>query len=268
MFGDKSRKNNLLKIIILFILTIVFYLIYYIIFGEIYYIITSIAMSIASIPLNILFTSFIINYIVDIKDKIKKDKEVEILTSLFFNEIGIEMLDIFTNLDKCIEDIRKKALIKKDWAINKYEELYEIFKNYESCINIDRNDLRQLKIILDKKSSFILDLLFNPALDDKEDFTDLIVQVLHVRDEINHRFIGDKLEDYEKIYIESDINKLYKLLCQRWVNYMLYLKKYYPQAFIKSLVNSPFDNRNKKEKDREFLSEDCFVCYKELPLMR
>lgn len=268
MFGDKSIKNNLLKIIILVILTIVFYLIYYIIFGEIHYIITSIAMSIASIPLNMLFTGIIVNCIVDIKDKRKKDKEVDILTGLFFNEIGIEMLDIFTNRDECIEDIRKKALIKKDWAIDKYEELYKIFKNYDSCINVDMNDLRQLKIILDKKSSFILDLLFNPVLDDKEDFTELIVEVLHLRDEINHRFIGNKLEDYEKIYIESDINKLYKLLCQRWVNYMIYLKKYYPQVFIKSLVNSPFDNRNKKEKDREFLSEDCFVCYKELPQQR
>ena len=268
MFGDNSRKNNLLKIIILFVLTIVLYLIYYIIFGEIHYIITSIAMSIASIPLNILFTSFIINYIVDIRDKKKRDKEVDILTGLFFNEIGIEILDIFTNRDECIEDIRKKALIKKDWAIDKYEELYEIFKNYDSCINVDMDDLKRLKIILDGKSSFILDLLFNPVLEDKEYFTDLIVEVLHVRDEINYRFIGDKLEDYEKIYIESDINKLYKLLCQRWVKYMLYLKNYYPQVFIKSLVNSPFDKRNKKEKDREFLSEECFLCYKELPHKR
>ena len=63
------------------------------------------------------------------------------------------------------------------------------------------------------------------------------------------------MEDYEKEHIKQDIDIVYRLLARRWVNYMYHLKEFYPQLFVKALINSPFDNRDYKVKDREILTK-------------
>lgn len=253
MFGDNYKKQKIIKTISLVFLVGVFYYIYYLIFGGARNLIESLVMSIATIPLDILVTGFIINYIVDKKDMDKKEDEVNMIIGMFYNQVGTEILDILVKSDDCVEEIRECALIKKDWGDKEYQKLYDSFNKYEYCVNIDKIDLENLKNILINNNSFFIDLVLNPMMQTKELFTETLIGVIHVKDELNDRFIGEKLDEYEKEHIKVDLNMAYKLLARRWVDYMFHLQKIYPQMFCKALIVSPFDNRDKVIKDQEFL---------------
>ena len=46
---------------------------------------------------------------------------------------------------------------------------------------------------------------------------------------------------------------VYKYLTIEWAEYMKYLSKNYPSLYCKALINNPFDNRDKRIKDKCFL---------------
>lgn len=253
MFGDDEKKQSFLKSFILILLVIMFYYIYYLIFGGIKSLMESLVMSIATIPLDILVTGFIANYIVEKKDREKKENEMNMIIGIFYNQVGTEVLNILVKSDSCVEEIRQAASIKKDWGDEQYQLLYEEFNKYEYCVDMNKINLKELKKVLIKNAEFFIDLILNPTIQDKELFTETIVAMIHLKDELNDRFIGDELDDYEKVHITIDLNMAYKALALRWIDYMYHLQKLYPQLFTKALVTSPFDNREKFVKDKEFL---------------
>lgn len=255
MFGDDDKKKSFLKSFLLILLVILFYYIYYFIFGGIKSLMESLIMSIATIPLDILVTGFIANYIVEKKEREKKENEMNMIIGIFYNQVGTEVLDVLVKADNCIENIRNTALIKKDWKQEQYKILYEKLNQYEYCVDINKLDLSKLKDILLKNEDFFIDLILNPTIQDKELFTETIVAMIHLKDELNDRFIGEELDDYEKVHITVDLNMAYKSLALRWVDYMYHLQTLYPQLFTKALVTSPFDNREKFVKDKEFLTQ-------------
>lgn len=253
---DKGIIYKIKRIMGLVFLTVLLFAIYYFLFHNSRDIFTSIVMNIASIPLNMLVTGYIFNEILNKREKAKIEKEINMLIGIFFNEVGTEVLRMFVNADDCIDDIRDKCIIKRDFDKKDYENLMEIFLNNNFCARIDGIDLFNLKMILNEKSNIIIDLISNTILKEKEGFTDAVISVLHLRDELNTRFYLNKIEyEYEKKHLEEDINISYRLIAVRWVNYIEHLGAYYPQLFTKALISSPFDNRDLETKDEEYLKK-------------
>ncbi|OXX83988.1 hypothetical protein AVM15_07170 [Paraclostridium benzoelyticum] len=70
-------------------------------------------------------------------------------------------------------------------------------------------------------------------------FTDLIMSIIHLRDEILF-FESNTLEEVSKKHLENDILRVYENIVIQWVFYLEYLKKFYPFLYSNAIRVNPF----------------------------
>ncbi|MEG1481405.1 hypothetical protein [Clostridium sp.] len=250
---SNKRKSTIITGIILIVLTVILNLIYFLFVGNSQDVISALFQNLTAVPLDMLITAIIVKYVIEERDSKNSKSEINMLMGIFFHELGEELLDIFVKSDDGIDQITKKCIIKKECSDKKYDEFKVVFEQYNYKASIDRIDKEALKNLLDRNSDLVVDLISNPMLRENECFTNTVIAVMHLRDELNDRYKSYNENKYEENHINEDVNYAYKLVALKWVEYMKYLKENYPKLFEKALINSPFDNRSIEEKERDLL---------------
>ncbi len=99
----------------------------------------------------------------------------------------------------------------------------------------------QLNNHLRENRSLILGLLENPALFEQERFTEMLLAVAHLNEELQCRPDLHKLNKVDQTHLCGDINRVYVLLVQEWLRYLIHLKKQYPYLFSLAARKNPFN---------------------------
>ena len=114
-------------------------------------------------------------------------------------------------------------------------------KKYDYAVKADSLDLLKLRNFLEQRNDSLLRLLENPVMLEHESFSDLLMAVFHLKEELISReeLHGLPISDLE--HLDGDIKRVYILLVYEWVAYMEYLKTNYPYLFSLSMRTNPFD---------------------------
>jgi hypothetical protein len=100
--------------------------------------------------------------------------------------------------------------------------------------------LKPLSDFLVEKGEILLRLLENPNLLEHESFTDLLMAIFHLREELISRPEPLVVPESDAAHLANDARRAYVLLTKQWASYMLYLKKSYPYLFNLALRTNPF----------------------------
>ena len=84
-------------------------------------------------------------------------------------------------------------------------------------------------------------LIENPALLEHESFTDLLLAIFHLTEELARRPNLEGLPKSDLAHLRVDIDRTYRLLVHEWLAYMKYLKVSYPYLFHLAMRTNPFD---------------------------
>ncbi|WP_423792973.1 hypothetical protein ACPB8Q_01865 [Methanocaldococcus indicus] len=160
----------------------------------------------------------------------------------FFNAVGDELLKIIVKADK--NNIKDLLNIDDSWDLKKYNKVKDILKNYNFDIDINKIDLYELKNILERNREFLLRLLENPILLEHEDFTELLLAVFHLADELQKRENLDNLPKEDLEHLKNDILRVYKMLVIQWINYLIHLKENYPYLYSLCVRANPFNKKS------------------------
>ncbi|MPQ43342.1 hypothetical protein [Clostridium tarantellae] len=250
---DEYKKDNVVIILALISIGLFLYYIHYLIFSNLYGTVSSIFFAVAFTPVQIILNILVIDKTVDQKEKIQHDKKINILVGTFFSEFGTDFLTDLVKGDDNIQKILPDNMVSKCLREECFENLKQLASSYEYVLNIEKINLVEIKEKLYNKNEFLIDLMTNAEVKEDQSFTDLLISLIHLNDEIKARYNDGKLEKYEIIHILYDMRIVYKKLTIEWINYMIKLKGTYKQLFVRAMITSPFDNRSKKEKDEEFL---------------
>ena len=87
----------------------------------------------------------------------------------------------------------------------------------------------------------MLNLLENPNLVEYESFTNLLLAILHLTDELANRHYLKKLPESDYNHLSEDVKRVYNQLILQWLDYMRHLKRDYPYLFSLALRINPFD---------------------------
>ena len=165
----------------------------------------------------------------------------------------IPMEVFFTTIviDRMLEKREKEHLLEK---LNMLIGLFYTLE-YDYEIDINKINLKDIRNKLDENRDLLINLISNGNLLEHETFTEMLMTIMHLKEELDTRYSPD-IEEYEIQHIEKDLMVVYKYLTIEWAEYMKYLSKNYPSLYCKALINNPFDNRDKKEKDKCFLENN------------
>lgn len=228
----KKYKEYLITAFYLVSISIIMYFFHYKIFGDFKNTMYYTFLDIAFIPVNVLIVTLVFQNILERKEKQRIMEKLNMLIGLFFNEIGCSIMIILVK-----GDIRAKNLISS------FDDLKQVEKNilcHEHNIDISRIDIDSLYKILSTNKNIIISLIGNQNILEHETFSELLMSVTHLLDEISFRKSHGMDEDDLK-HIEKDVIRVYKLITFEWVVYLKYLKGEYPYLYSSAIKLNPFE---------------------------
>lgn len=227
------KKFNFYIVISIILVTIsaVMFFIHYLAFGQAENTAYYSLMSLCFIPINCLAVTIIFERLIDYKEKNERINKLNMLVGIFFSEIGSDLMHTLINADESAKN-----------SITEFDDLKKIedkllIHNYS--INIEKIDLINLKRILIENNDLLINLISNENLLQHEIFTDLLMSVIHLRDEI--LFIErNGYSEIDTYHLTTDIERVYKSLNIQWINYLKYLKNFYPFLYSNAIRVNPF----------------------------
>jgi len=237
----KFHKWQLLFALSLIITSFLIYLFHYVVFKDLHHIMVFLVEDIAFLPIEVLLVTLIIHRLLSYLEKSSRLEKLNMVIGVFFVQIGTRLLAYLSDLDPELESIRSNLLITSLWSDEDFTRIGGCLKGYKYKIDINRLDLIYLSALLSKEREFFLRLIENPALMEHESFTDLLLAIFHLTEELARRPRLEGLPRSDMDHLAVDIERTYRLLALEWLDYMRYLKGSYPYLFHLAMRTNPFD---------------------------
>ena len=240
------KKNNTFRwyltlSISLVILSILLYLLHYAIFRDVRHIFIYLLGDIAFIPIQVLVVTIIIHQLLDIRAKKIMQEKMNMLVGVFFSEMGTHLLSLLSSADKNVNTLRETFGKNSDWTDETSKQVMHQLDHYTPSLDIQRDHMEKLKAFLLEKRAFVVRLLENPQLIERDEFAELLRALLHLTEEYAARHAMDTLPETDRKHLSGDAERVYRHLIREWVSYMHYLKVKYPYLFSLAMRTNPFD---------------------------
>ncbi len=168
-------------------------------------------------------------------------KNRNILIGMFFSEAGTPLLKYFASCDPQAADIRKRLDVSEAWTAAEFSSARTHLARYTYHVDIDTVDLEHLRSLFTGWDSLLLRIMENPNLSEHESFTDMLMAVFHLREELLARPDLRSLPQSDRRHLAGDASRAYSLLVHHWLDYMGHLQKNYPYLFSLAMRTNPFN---------------------------
>jgi hypothetical protein len=172
-----------------------------------------------------------------------RQEKLNMVIGAFFAEVGNTLLVYFSDLDRRLEQIKLDLVVKGDWTEAQFAEVAGRIRGYDYQVDAAQVDFEYLRGFLTGRRGFMLRLLENPSLQEHELFTDLLLAVFHLTEELTHRKKVTDLPATDQEHLAGDVQRIYGLLVHQWLDYLRYLKRNYPYLFSLAIRTNPFDEK-------------------------
>ncbi len=204
---------------------------------------------IAFLPLQIAIVTVVLGSYLKRREKIERLKKINMVINAFFNEAGTEFLICFYGFSKNCDEIKERLNVQTNWNDKMFVQTVRFFKNADMQVECSADQLNYLTVLMKSKRNFLIGLLENPNLLEHDTFTDMLLSVFHVMEELIARdeFEVDNQADLE--HLSNDIQRALKGLLVEWVEYMRHLRLEYPYLYSFMVRKNRFSksrNINKK----------------------
>lgn len=243
---DKHKKWKLKFSLLMIALIIIIYGSNYLVLGDPEHIISYIWTHLGFIPVDMLIVAFLLDEIIEKKEKEAMLEKLDMLMSTFFSEVGNDLISQLSHVNKYKASTENLKSIKnwdeKDFD-NKLAELKSSTTDFSAQVAPEEREefLEELTALLSSKREFIINLINNPNLLEKEEFTGLINAILHLDEELEHRKDFALVSDADFGHLNGDMQRVYEKLVYEWVYYLKYLHKHYPYMIALIIRTNPFD---------------------------
>jgi hypothetical protein len=170
-------------------------------------------------------------------------EKLHMVIGAFFSEVGSTLLVYFSDFDDRLEQIKGDLVVRGDWTDAQFQEVAGRIRGYDYHVDAAKVDFEHLRAFLAARRDFLLRLLENPSLMEHETFTDLLLAVFHLTEELTHRRKVTDLPASDQAHLAGDVKRIYGLLVHQWLDYLHYLKVNYPYLFSLAIRTNPFDEK-------------------------
>lgn len=226
----KIRYYFVISFILIALSSIMFF-IHYLIFGQALNTAYYSLMNLCFIPINSLVVTIMLEKLIDYRAKKDRIEKINMLVGIFFTEVGGKLMHFIIDADKDAKNY-----------ITNFEDLNKIKKclyEYNYKVDMKYIDLCAIKNILVEHNNLFVTLISNESILQHQIFTDLLMSIVHLRDEIIF-MEKDKDSGFNINHLENDVIRVYKNISIQWISYLEYLSKSYPFLYNNAIRVNPF----------------------------
>lgn len=236
----KKVKSSFLIVLLLALLSVLMYAVQLMIFDSPrdtgFYILQDFAF----LPLQIAIVTVVLGRYLKSREKNERLEKISIVINAFFSEAGIDILTGLTGFNKNYDDISVKLNVQTDWTDNMFSKTVKYFENADIQIECSVEQLETLKVLIKSKLSFLIRMIENPNLLEHDTFTDMLLAVFHVTEELLARSKFEYDNKADMAHLSNDIQRAFKRLLIQWVEYMRHLHAEYPYLYSLAVRKNPF----------------------------
>ena len=203
----------------------------------------------AFLPLQIAIVTVVLGRYLKRREKNERLKKLSVVINTFFSEVGIDILTSLKDFNQNHGDIDAKLNVQTDWTDMSFSKTVAYFKEADIQIECSAKQLEALRALTMGKMDFLIRMIENPNLIEHDTFTDMLLAVFHVMEELRARgvFYDDRKADMK--HLSNDIQRAYKKLLIQWIEYMRHLRSEYPYLYSLAIRNNPFYKKSIMIKD-------------------
>jgi len=238
---SEMKKHRYLIILacVLIAASAVLFVIDYLVFGNLHDNMFYLLQDIAFLPLQILFVGIIVERVLSRRETEEKLHKMNMAIGTFFSEIGNPLSSMLLQSAADSGLIIERLHVRASWKAPEFIAARK-FASSQAGIKFNKADLPALRAFLVSKRPFLLALIENPNLLEHERFTDLLLSVFHLCEELESRPSLDGLPLNDVAHIHGDIARAYQFLMLQWLDYMQHLRTDYPFLYSHYLRIHPF----------------------------
>jgi len=198
----------------------------------------------AFLPLQVAIVTVVLNRILSAREKQERLKKMNMVISAFFSEAGTDIIKSLIQFNTNKEVLQSGLDISGDWTNGDFQKAIKLINSYDFKMDIKKENLEGLKVLLLEKRYFLLSMLENSNLLEHDTFTDMLWAVFHLTDELVAREAFADLPDSDINHLANDIIRAFSRLIFEWVNYIIHLKSDYPYLFSMAVRKNPFNENS------------------------
>ena len=222
-------------------LSALLYSAHYLIFHDEHHILLYLVGDLAFLPLEVLLVTLVIDQLLGSREKKARREKMNMLFGAFFTTLGTPLIAMFSRADPGIGALRSRLAAGEAWKPGRFQEVRACMESYQCSVPPGQVDLAALRDLLTAHEDFLLRLIENPAIFEHESFTDLILALDHLYEELKARGDLSALPRSDQMHLAADIQRVYSRLVPEWVSYMEYLRDHYPYLYSLAMRTNPFD---------------------------
>ncbi len=236
----KKIKSDFTLTIILVVISAALYTAHFLIFNDVEHITIFGLSDFAFMPIEVIFVTLIFHKVLDNNEKKKKISKLYMIIETFFSEVGTELLRAFACSDKSIKEMESLMKIDCDWSERDFRGAVKMLASYEPGVRMGGTDLEAIDMMLLECRPNLLSMLENPALLEHETFTELLMAVFHLAEELRLRYDFQTLTEIDKEHLLGDVKRAYVQLAIEWLGYINHMRVHYPYLHSLCIRNNPF----------------------------
>jgi hypothetical protein len=243
----KQTKQLYLWSAILMIPAIVLYCLIFIIYKDFEGILKDFLSQLAFLPIFYIFYTIIIDKLLTAREKQTLIEKLNVVIGAFFTEAGIRLFIIYKQFESDFDNIGRHLASIGTWKESDYIDFKNYFVKNDYKIDSRDGDLDALKAYVLTKKDFLLRLMESPNLIAHETFTEMLLSLFHLVEELESRDSLSNLPEADYRHLSGDMRRMQDFLIVEWANYMKHLKNEYPYLFSIAVSKNPFDPSAKIE---------------------
>jgi hypothetical protein len=244
---NKKLRNTTLFALFLILLSAALYSVHFLYFHDLHHILIYLVGDIAFVPIEVLMVTLIIHQVLVYREKKAMLNKMNMVIGAFFSEVGTQSLRFFADFDKDTDQLAKHLDIDNNWNHAHFTKVRNVITKRTFKLEVDRQELDQLRQFMVQKRPFLLRLLENPNLLEHDRFTELLWAIFHLAEELSARDSIAASSDRDIKHLQGDILRAYKKLIIQWLDYAKHLKNNYPYLFSLTVRTNPFNQKAKAQ---------------------
>jgi hypothetical protein len=210
------------------------YLGHYFVFRDTHHIFIYLVGDLAFLPLEVFLVVLVIDRLLRRREKQALLSKLNMIVGAFFSEVGTQLLARLIDSSGHSAELRQRFGVTNQWTTLDFKRARVSADSVTGEFDPHLVDLDGLKEFLYQKRPFMLTLLENPNLLEHETFTDMLLAIFHLEEELEARQALDALPKSDLAHIAGDLERVFTHLVRGWLAYVEHLRSDYP--FLYSLV--------------------------------
>lgn len=233
-----KHKSIIMLGAMLTIFSALLYFVNYLFFGDADHLLKVFGEELAFMPIYIFITAVVAEHLLNRSQRNEISRRTNSLIGTFFNEIGYDIIRILTKYDSNFSKLDLQIHFENGFSTETIKNIKKIADTHIYGAPEGIGDVLEIGQLMNEKKDFLLIMMSNASLIEKDEFSKLLLSVNHIYEAL--KTIGDSSNMEQELidHLHSDLQNMYRYLIGVWSGYLSMIEKEDPYLYKITLEQS------------------------------